>query len=611
MLASSSSSPLRTLGLHERYAVARRCVDSASVVSVAAILQLDSVEQPQCDTNQAFEALRSHLASRIDQVLTQYPLLGYCVQAPRSKSPRWAPIVPTPTSNDILHVAPPICTQQASHVTTTVLSKAILDAQLALPKSTCLHKDALWKVQVSWIQDEQKKGRSCLVVLSTDHVINDGRGTLNLFQMLLRSDSLVQSDSATTPDRTVIPPASDKVFNLRPSITYMLGEAWRELILPKLPLPRNVKARLCPPASWPMSAWTCKDRRHSVAGGNQIVGASWQCKPDLDVILVSSPNLISNIKKLSRTHVDPTARKPATMHSIIHTLALVALFAAVTQSHDSDNSGDSGFQLVLESATPISLRDQAGLTKRRKGKAHVRLPATTGNFVSSYTESYRLTGRESMWAFTHRFGSALASVKGQRLAKQHMGLLGYIPDFDDSMVKHPSEKRDDDQVLPSGAECDRRYLNGWEKFFGERAMSLTPYSSALTVSNLGLVQVSNVSIDAGSDSRWSVEAATWAQSHTPQGEAFNLDVVGFLNTHNSQRTECLSIALSTRPDAFANRSLFSTFKSYLQRLVLLFGADPLPPNQPKPELHNNTSQPSLDLTSDLTFASIALWLTSS
>lgn len=594
---STSTTPTRTLGLHERYAVSRRCVNSPSSVSAAAILQLDLAStSPQGDIDRAFDALRRRLEQRIDQALAQYPLLGYCVQSPRAKAPRWSPITPTPTSQSILHIGAPVSTRGAQGAN-QLLSQAILHDHNSLPKSTDLEKGPLWKVTLSRVESEP----ACLVVLSTDHVINDGRGTLNLFRLLLQSKETVAAAAPIDP----VPPASDKIFNFRPSIGYLLSEAFKELVLPHLPLPKKAKRKLHGPISWPASPTPTTT---STASEYDIVRTPKLCQPTLDIILITAPRLITNLKSLARTHIDASApaAKAATLHSILHTLSLVALYAAVAVSHEADLDD---YALVLGSTTPISLREEARPSKRRRGLtlspaiecAPVALPFTSGNFVSSYADNYTLRPSTRFWGFTNGFATTLASPRGRRLARQHMGLLGFIPDFERRPEDARKRKRDDeDEVESALGGREETYANGWEKFFGDRASSRTPFDSAFTISNLGLLDVDSLGTDG-----WRVREATWAQSHTPQGEAFGLDIVGFAQGEE----QTLSIGLSCRPGAFKDAQLRQRFRTYLERLVRAFAVEP--GVQGKISQDTGDDHATLDLTHDITFAALTRFLASS
>ena len=532
-----SSAP-RTLSLHERYAVSRRCIGSASVISVAAILRLTASVQ---DAGQPFEALQRHLEARIDQALVAYPLLGYCVVNSRSKAPRWSAVLPTPTSKDVLHIGPTLGAQP--HM--KLLERSMLSEQASLVANTQLERGPLWKLVLQRVQ-----GGSCLVVLSTDHVINDGRGTLNLFSLLLSSSPL------PSPACDPIPPASDRLFDFAPSTSYMLGVVWQELVLPKLPLPRSIKVKLSGKVSWPASC------------PNDLVATPKDCAPALNVIVVSTPDLIAKLKNQARLHSE--GGKPATIHAMLHHLALVALYAATTAN---------GQQQVLGSCTPISLRDQPPATKRRSSTP--TLPATTGNYVASYTENFRLSASSSFWHLINRFSLRLASRAGRSAAQQHMGLLAYIPDFE----SQPQNSNHDSVGKSPSSEI--KFANGWEKFFATKTSSKQPFDSAINVSNLGPIHLSSP-IPA-----YTLDSLTWSQSHTPQGDAFGLDVL-------SASPDSFSLALSSRPGAFKDAELHKTVGSFLQRLVVAFAKDD------GKEGHEDKQR--LDLSKDVTVGELTKFL---
>ncbi len=76
------------------------------------------------------------------------------------------------------------------------------------------------------------------------------------------------------------------------------------------------------------------------------------------------------------------------------------------------------------------------------------------------------------------------------------------------------------------------------------------------------------------EGKWRMSELTWSQSHTPQGEAFGVDIVGFSSTNaDGAKMQNLSIALSTRPDAFKDKLLHKRFERYLRRIVLAFATD--------------------------------------
>ena len=165
------------------------------------------------------------------------------------------------------------------------------------------------------------------------------------------------------------------------------------------------------------------------------------------------------------------------------------------------------------------------------------------------------------------------------------------------------------------------YMNGWEKFFGEKSDSQAPYDSAFTISNLGFLDLTPLSIpippstkattegeivEREMGERWKVENVTWAQSHTPQGEAFGLDIVGF--SGGEGKGECLSLAISCRPDAFADRELHKRFQGYLRRLVVGFAREGEGESGKASQESNGGGSEGLKLGGDPSFASLAAWL---
>ncbi len=179
------------------------------------------------------------------------------IDGARSSKPRWSPVEPKPSAKQILHTGSRNSAQQSGNDDVEwFLSNAVLSEQLALPTTTDQEKGPLWKVQLNLVANDR-----CLVVLSTDHVINDGMGTLNLFRLLLGADDSPPPALTTSPTSAAIPPASDKIFSFKPSLGYMLGVVFDELILPILPIPKKLRAKLRGPVSWPISSPSTSKKR--------------------------------------------------------------------------------------------------------------------------------------------------------------------------------------------------------------------------------------------------------------------------------------------------------------------------------------------------------------
>lgn len=578
-------STTRSLGLHERYSVARRCVNSASIVTAVALLTLDS-PTPQNDLSHTLQALERHLENRIEYALTQYPLLAHCVDSSRSRKPYYAPIVPHPTSKQILKLGDKIPAEQSEDVE-GLFAQTILDQEKSLLASTKLDQGPLWSVLIRHIEGTADSPPGCLVALSTDHVVNDGRGTLNLLRLLLSPQTPAFDPSLAT----TLPPASDKLFDFTPSLAYFLNIFVKELVIPNLPLPSSWKAKLLGPVAWPASPLP------GAGVESQLARSPKTCEPALSILLLSAPKLITNLKQLAKRHIGPKSgtKKAATLHAVVHTLALVALYAALAAPHHYVNWEQ--FEVLVKSSTPISLRDDSPAAKGKRfftlspavEASSSGLPATSGNFVSSYSDDYRLHPKQTFWGMTNAFATSLASREGRDRSRWHLGMLKYIPDFDNS--HKPG--------------FDAEYVNGWEKFFHSRIHSDKPYEGAFTVSNLGLVELSSLGIDCeGGKGRWRVRKVSWAQSHTPMGEAFGVDIVGFTT---GEAEESLSLGISSRPTAFRDEGLYERFIRYLRRLVLAFAEDE-EGEAGRRKFSQETGREGLDLREDLEFSALARWL---
>lgn len=595
----------RTLSLHERFSVSRRNVGFPPVVVAAAILELDA------DAGDSLATLAQELNHRIEALLEQYPLLGCKVVDARTRTPSWAPISPPPTARDILFTSSTAVEDSGSSKADDILSK-VLSAELASIRTPSDQQQGpLWRVCLTPLLNTQQ----CVVSLTCDHVINDGRGTFTLFQLLLKSDqhqpeaNNIVINMAEKPSRSTlsIPPASDKIFDFRPSTSYMMGMIFHELVLPVLPLPAWVKDKLRGPAAWP--ATPLQTLSTSSAQPTVLKASPRECAPVTRVNLFTGPNFISNLKLAAQAHISVGSAtsgsssggaKAASIHAVIHSLAMTALFAALASEHGSNDTASlEELELCFGSETPVSLRHStpdtptcASLVCPSTAALTVdgsNLPITTGNFVSCFQYSTQIRGSDCFWTTTNHFARQLASKNGRKAAKHTMGMLAYIPDA--RMTPPPSINTadDDDKVALSEkhdiaqtqAEAGNQtnthsppaYHTGWEKFFGEKARSSTPFGSSVEISNLGLIDLAHGGSSGGRGGRRKVVACAWAQFKAPVSSAFNMDVVGY-NTSSSggaAQQQTLAITLGARPAAFADPTVFDRFQSNLVRLINLFG----------------------------------------
>lgn len=257
------------LGLHERYALSRYNVGFPVIVSrhIAAPYSKDEkLEQRQAadrtliavrhvpglptslstadstsshaqvalaaTVDQPLDALEAHLTERISQLLVRAPLLSTHVHGARTQSPRFA-----------RRLSPPVSASEYLSVgAATSLSNSELVRDEIGHASARVVEGPLWHVTL--LPSPQGDGVT-RVVLASNHVVVDGRGTANLFESLLSPTPLDQG-------RTVemgLPERSDRILPMAPPLPYLLKVVFNELFLPRLP--GFLSRPLLPRASWP------------------------------------------------------------------------------------------------------------------------------------------------------------------------------------------------------------------------------------------------------------------------------------------------------------------------------------------------------------------------
>ncbi|GAA5894003.1 hypothetical protein JCM8208_001305 [Rhodotorula glutinis] len=146
----------RTLGPYERFSLARSLAGVAPVVAVTALLPADRVDSTQ-------------IASAIDSLLAEYPLLSCAVADVATTEPRFERAAVT--ASDVLIE---LVDSPASP------ARALLDALEAI-KDNGVEQAPLWRVWLS--AAEEQGGRR--VTLAVHHVLSDGSSTRNIFAELL------------------------------------------------------------------------------------------------------------------------------------------------------------------------------------------------------------------------------------------------------------------------------------------------------------------------------------------------------------------------------------------------------------------------------------------
>ena len=327
-------------GLHERYGLTRYRVGTSVIVCVGAQLHTVNVDE---------------LSSRISALIRDVAHLSSRVVDAGTTKPRFGPM---PRPLDVSGVL----------VTTATTGKEgldeLLNSEVGAFGAVCdVEKGPLWRVVVC----HGNQTATATVMLSVQHVLADGRGTLNLFEALL-ADTW-QGEGT----RHGVPPAGDKVLDCKPGWRYILPLGIREL------LPWGIGKRLLPPPQY----WPYAPRRPGPQGSRSL--RRLVCVP------------VSPLKEAGKAHGVPT------VHGVLHTAAFVAGWIAL---------GRQG-KLGLQSESPISYSPK-----------HL-----TGNFVGSFKYHAQLVGSHTFWGDEGvKYATRLARPQTKKEALYSIGSLALVPD---------------------------------------------------------------------------------------------------------------------------------------------------------------------------------------
>ncbi|KAL8290427.1 hypothetical protein RQP46_002685 [Phenoliferia psychrophenolica] len=279
----------------------------------------------------------------------------------------------------------------------------------------------LWNVHFLRTKGEEGPSR---LILAVNHTVSDGAGTKALLVELL--NSIFSPNPSETPEEalTTLPPTMEASIDVRPPWLLMLREVFAALIVPRLPS----LLRPTPPIPvYPSPPLIAPHTRHTA------------------VRLATFPSsLVASLKAVGASN------GVATIHPILHSCLLTALFAA-----SSALPGKHEFA----TGTAISVRDS---------KLH---PTATGNYVASLTSSYSSSSSTppafdfDFWGATREYARRVTDPTERAWAKGTMGMMTYIPDG------------------VQGSET------GWEVFLKDQVQAEHPWKFTAGLSNLGAVKV--------------------------------------------------------------------------------------------------------------------------
>lgn len=482
-------------GLHERYCLARAQTGYPVVITlVAKIPKENGKEHP----------FRLLIESNIDKLLHVYPLLSCGILDARTNQPSFYRKCNRPfTHVDILdnveqEVSNGLLTKTDEEITAQIISFELFDCgegKGTLSEDKC----PLWRVKIHSSPFMSHYWFS----LSVNHLIVDGRGAANLFELLLAKDISSLIPSVPLQD---IPPTSDQVFSMSPPYHYLVPIVFKELMIPRLP-------------SW-FQNWI---KRKPVWTSNKPL-AIHPCKVNPIVnILYLDMDIIQQLKKTAQ------ARQVKTINPLLFIAALVTTFTFIEEAN-----------ILMKSNSPINIRPQAGPDAT----------TCTGNYVALAEWYTSPTSSTKIWQSTREYANLLSTTRSSLTHGLWVfGMMNYIPDA----MSDPFPSKQIRQQH-STATIKHHQQTSWEYFFRQKLNLENPMVASLNMSNLGVIK-----------GHIKVDKLAWAQTSSPAGAPFTLDVCGYPNG--------LGIAISTRTGT-SNGTLFA---KRMKKAILILAQEALVP----------------------------------
>jgi hypothetical protein len=312
----------------------------------------------------------SFLSTRIEELQDHFPLLRTRVVDIKTRSPRFELRERSWTTDEILH-------KEAfeMHADTATEQERILFDEMTRAEAQDLDTDPMWRVAILTSPGSVR----AYLVLSANHVITDGMGTLGLTQALL-APSIADLPYEALDKIPVV----EGTIPLRPPLRHLIAVAWVELGLPLLP--RFLQSLLRPPRPWP---------------ADMVRAPPTQCPWDISVLHIP-PTLVPMLKSAGVANGVPA----------LHMTLQVSYALAI-----SHILGKTMHPFSAEIAMPSSER------KADLGHAHC-----TGNYISCIEMAFRPDASADFWAATAKLSAHFRSPYGVALARGGMGLLAYVPD---------------------------------------------------------------------------------------------------------------------------------------------------------------------------------------
>ncbi|KAG9892203.1 hypothetical protein KCU94_g13836, partial [Aureobasidium melanogenum] len=288
----------RSLDLLERFQLAQARAGSVPYITIIGLMVVTPTDLVQ---------ILAEMAPNIDELMRIHPILVAGIDDTDIRRPKWRPNNDNPpfeTNDPMVH---PII---ESGVFTVQSIAQVAEAEEAEAQGFNLANGPLWRIGVYELGNQPLS--SYCVALTVHHIVTDSMGALTLFEEVMRPPSTIPITSSR-PRQQPMPPKAHRTMRIQPSIIGTIRKGARWILNHRLS--SKVTQALGVTSVWPPSNMLKARPR----------------RPDVSHISVDFGKDQNRIVE----RLEALGHQIGTVHSVLHTAAVVALAAAVATGNDT------------------------------------------------------------------------------------------------------------------------------------------------------------------------------------------------------------------------------------------------------------------------------------
>ncbi|KAH0333521.1 hypothetical protein KCU81_g9844, partial [Aureobasidium melanogenum] len=304
----------RPLDLLERFQLAQARAGTVPYITIIGVILIPPVDLMQ---------KLAEISVNIDELMRVHPILVAGIDDTDIRRPKWRPNHDNPPFESNGSMFHPIVESTVIKVQSIA---HVVGAEEAEAQGFNLATGPLWRIGVYGLDNEPPN--SYCVALTIHHIVTDGMGALALLEQVMHPPSTTSATSAR-PRQQPLPPKTQKTMRMQPSVMGTIRKGARWLLNHKMSL--KVTQGLGATKVWPPSDLLKDGPRRADVG-------------HISVNFGQDENRI--VERL-----EALGHQIGSVHSVLHTAAVIALAAAVA-------TGDDTFD-TIGTETPMSLRPEA------------------------------------------------------------------------------------------------------------------------------------------------------------------------------------------------------------------------------------------------------------